>query len=352
MRTAIARGRASLIAVPVLIATVLLATTAAPRQAQAAYTQRVRAGNTVSFTDAAGSVWSGDRAYAAGSFGYTDGDPFSTTATISNTPDGALFQANRHAPAFGYRFDVPNGSYQVRLRFAEIYSGAFGVGRRVFNASIEGTVVLQNFDVYAQVGANAALDRVFTANVGDGALNIDLAGVVTHAAVSAIEVLAVGGPSAPTLTSTPTATAAAATATRTPTPTAVATSTPTATAIPTPPTPPAGTQTISFDDLASPNRVLSGQYPTGLIDWGSNAWYLSGPYGRFTTQRVSFNGAGPTSASLNFVSPQRLVQVDAFNGGGVASTVTLSCVGQTARSVTVAAGALSTITTGWTATCS
>src|SRR6266542_2770695 len=305
MRTAIARGRASLIAVPVLIATVLLATTAAPRQAQAAYTQRVRARNPVSFTDAAGSVWSGDRAYAAGRFGYTDGDQFSITATMSNTPDGALFQANRHAPAFGYRFDVPNGSYQVRLRFAEIYSGAFGVGRRVFNVSIEGTVVLQNFDVYAQVGANAALDRVFTANVGDGALNIDLAGVVTHAAVSAIEVLAVGGPSAPTLTSTPTATA-----------------------IPTPPTPPAGTQTISFDDLANPNRVLSGQYPTGLIDWGSNVWYLSSPWGLFRTNSFSFNGAGRTSGQFTFLSPRRLVQLDAYNGGTSSSTVSVSCTGQ------------------------
>ncbi len=352
MRTAIARGRASLIAVPVLIATVLLATTAAPRQAQAAYTQRVRAGNTVSFTDAAGSVWSGDRAYAAGSFGYTDGDPFSTTATISNTPDGALFQANRHAPAFGYRFDIPNGSYQVRLRFAEIYSGAFGVGRRVFNVSIEGTVVLQNFDVYAQVGANAALDRVFTANVGDGALNIDLAGVVTHAAVSAIEVLAVGGPSAPTLTSTPTATAAAATATRTPTPTAVATSTPTATAIPTPPTPPAGTQTISFDDLANPNRVLSGQYPTGLIDWGSNVWYLSSPWGLFRTNSFSFNGAGRTSGQFTFLSPRRLVQLDAYNGGTSSSTVSVSCTGQPTRQLSVAARQLLTIATNWTSACS
>ena len=36
-----------------------------------------------------------------------------------------------------------------------------------------------------------------------------------------------------------------------------------------------------FDDLTNPNRVLSGQYPTGVADWGANQWYLSRPWRAF-----------------------------------------------------------------------
>jgi hypothetical protein len=89
---------------------------------------------------------------------------------------------------------------------------------------------------------------------------------------------------------------------------------------------PAPTQTITFDDLSNPNRPLTGQYPNGVIDWGGGAWYLSGPWGRFTTNSVSFNGATLQAASFSFISPRRLVQLDAYNGGTGPSTITLSCV--------------------------
>jgi hypothetical protein len=88
-----------------------------------------------------------------------------------------------------------------------------------------------------------------------------------------------------------------------------------------------------------------------VIDWGSKQWYLSGPYGRFTTNSVGFNGAGPTSAAFTFLSPRRLLQVDAYNGGSTATTVTLSCAGQPTKTQSVAAGQRATISTGWTGTC-
>ena len=105
-----------------------------------------------------------------------------------------LFRSNRHSISFDYRFDLPNGNYQVRLRFAEIYPSAFGVGRRVFNVSIQGTLVLSNFDVYALVGANTALDKTFTVSVATGSLDINFAALVGHAEVNAVEVLPVGTP--------------------------------------------------------------------------------------------------------------------------------------------------------------
>jgi hypothetical protein len=141
---------------------------------------------------------------------------------------------------------------------------------------------------------------------------------------------------------------------------ATATSTPTATSTialtPTPngtstPTAPAGAQTVTFDDLPGQNQPLNGQYPSGVIDWGAGAWYHSGPWGVFTTKSVSFNGPDLTSASFTFVTPRRLVRLDAYNGGSATTTVTLRCPGQADVTQTVGAGQVVTVSTGWTGTC-
>jgi hypothetical protein len=73
----------------------------------------------------------------------------------SGTPM-ALFQSERWdgpaAPEMQWNFPVTAGSYEVRLGFAEIYSGAQSVGARVFDVSIENTTVLDNYDVFGDVG--------------------------------------------------------------------------------------------------------------------------------------------------------------------------------------------------------
>jgi len=173
-----------------------------------------------------------------------------------------------------------------------------------------------------------------------------------------------GGPAPATATPIPNATATR-TPTVTQTPRATATRTPVAstntpvppTSTPVPTTAPgsgvgSGAQMVTFDDLTRPNRPISGQYPNGLIDWGTNAWYLSGPFGAFNSNSVSFNGAGPTSQSLRFLVARRLASLDAYNGGNSASTVTLSCAGQTTKQQSVAARQRVSIQTGWSAVCS
>ena len=114
----------------------------------------------------------------------------------------------------------------------------------------------------------------------------------------------------------------------------------------------AGGNGINFADLTNPGRALTGQYPNGTIDWGGGAWYLSGPYDKFTGKSISFNGDGPTSATFNFVAPKQLVQLDADNGGNGGTSVTLTCDGQNAQSVDIAAHQTATIKTGWTQPCS
>jgi hypothetical protein len=123
-------------------------------------------------------------------------------------------------------------------------------------------------------------------------------------------------------------------------------STPTPTRTPTPAPP----QTVTFDNLSPPNRPLNGQYPSGLINWGTNSWFLSGPYGGDPSNSVSFNGSGMTSAVLTFINPRRVVSLQAYNGGSSPSSVTLTCSGLSSQ-MTVGAGQNATLETGWNMAC-
>jgi hypothetical protein len=134
-----------------------------------------------------------------------------------------------------------------------------------------------------------------------------------------------------------------------PSPSPTANPSPTATAVP--PTLTPSNTAVTFDDRSGQNQVLNGQYPNGVIDWGTNRWYHSGPWQKLTTNSVSFNGDGPTSATFNFVTARKLVRLQAYNGASSPTTVFLSCPGQPVRTVSVAADTVVTINTNWTGTC-
>jgi hypothetical protein len=108
-------------------------------------------------------------------------------------------------------------------------------------------------------------------------------------------------------------------------------------------------RTVTFDDLANPNRPLNGEY--GGIDWGTDAWFLSAPWGLFTTNSISFPGPRPIAESFAFLAPHVVLSVDAYNGGASATTVTVACAGNPPVSQDVAAGQIVTIATGWSIPC-
>ena len=154
-------------------------------------------------------------------------------------------------------------------------------------------------------------------------------------------------PTAPPASPTPAPTASptqAPTTQPTPTPTTVATPTPAATA--TPAATPMAT-VINFDARATGG--LNGSY--GGINWGTNRWFLSGPWGHFTTNSISFPSGTPRSATFSFTTPRVLVSLEAFNGGGSASTVTLSCAGNPTATHIVPQGQKVSIATGWVRAC-
>jgi hypothetical protein len=142
--------------------------------------------------DAVGSTWVADRAYTtADTFGFIGGTTTTTAAAIGGTVDDALYRTNRSGTLFSYRFDVPAGEYTVLLKFAETDPTISAAGQRVFNVFAESTRVLSAVDIFAEAGANTALDKSFSATVQDGALGIRFAAVSRTATVSAIQVVSV-----------------------------------------------------------------------------------------------------------------------------------------------------------------
>ncbi len=117
------------------------------------------------------------------------------------------------------------------------------------------------------------------------------------------------------------------------------------------PTPTAGVLTlIDFNSLTNPERALTGQYPTGVINWGTSGWYLSGPYNLDTTNNVTFNGAGVTTSTFIFNNPRIVTSIKAFGNSG--TNVSLSCTGNPTVTRTTTANTYNVITTSWTQPCS
>ncbi len=81
----------------------------------------VNVGSHCFFTsDVSNLTWVPDQPYAPGSWGYIGGKATQTNTQIQGTPDNPLFQTLQ-ADLEGYRFDVPQGLYEVELLFADVF---------------------------------------------------------------------------------------------------------------------------------------------------------------------------------------------------------------------------------------
>jgi hypothetical protein len=128
----------------------------------------------------------GGTTFVSGNAG-TPADP-----EIANTQDDELYHTERYG-SFSYDVPIEDGEYEVTLSFTELYQGVAndgGEGDRLFDASIEGQQVLDDYDIYAEAGGeHAAVQETFTAEVTDGELNIEFVTVEDNAKVSAIEIV-------------------------------------------------------------------------------------------------------------------------------------------------------------------
>ncbi len=149
-------------------------------------------------------VWAAGGTVCSGNQWRIDGDIF-------GTDDDPLFRDYAYELAGGTLScavgeDLPAGIYQVTLVFGEVWygtgcDGAGGVGTRVFDIAIEGTVRDEAVDTVAVGGCcapgatdpGAPFTRTFTVDIDDGVANVDLVPTSdnTAAMISAIELTSV-----------------------------------------------------------------------------------------------------------------------------------------------------------------
>ena len=123
------------------------------------------------------------------------------TYNVSNSIDMSLVNGNDPAPQAVYQserygnstYTIPNllplSEYTVRLHFTELYWTSSG--DRIFDVTINGVTVLDNFDIFAETGARyKATIREFTTSAdGAGEIEIQFITGTDNATVQGIEVI-------------------------------------------------------------------------------------------------------------------------------------------------------------------
>lgn len=112
---------------------------------------------------AGGVVWESGAGYVSGGKDYSFGGTHDVSGVSSPAPN-EVYQTVHHQD-HTYSFpDVPNGTYTVRLHFTDTHEGD-----RAMDYTIEGTKVLDDFNIVSAAGGtNAAVVKEFAVEVSDG----------------------------------------------------------------------------------------------------------------------------------------------------------------------------------------
>lgn len=138
--------------------------------------------------DSQGRIWQADPMLALNGLQNT----VSTLSTIA-VPAGSDYPPDIYRTmrvsnqSLGYALRVPNGQYLLRLKFAEIENQV--AGQRVFDVQVQGTTVLQGFDIRrAAGGAFRAIDLVFPVVVTSGELSVNLLPVAGQVCLAGVQI--------------------------------------------------------------------------------------------------------------------------------------------------------------------
>lgn len=170
------------------------------------YLYRVNSGGP-DYKDENGNIWRADRQQSGentwGSNSWTKDFPGTpayfasqrrTHDPIKGTKDWQLFQDFRYGrDKLNFRFPVQDGEYLVELYFVEPWLGTGGgmdcTGMRIFDVAVNGEVVLNDLDIWKEVGHDAVLKKTVTAKVKGGQLIISFPEVKSgQALISAIAI--------------------------------------------------------------------------------------------------------------------------------------------------------------------
>jgi len=105
-----------------------------------------------------------DDAFYSGGVSTDSADP------IFGTPDDTLYQSERYGSSFTYDIPVPEGNYEIILHFCELDNSTNTT--RVFDISVEETLVFTDVDPSSLVGVRYAMTLETVSVVTDGSLSI------------------------------------------------------------------------------------------------------------------------------------------------------------------------------------
>ena len=147
--------------------------------------------------------------YVSGGFSYSENDqntgiPQGMNNTIfqSEWTGGQTNGVPAGQTAFTFNIPVENGTYNVKLHFAEL--NKFSNNLRLFDVEVEGDLKLDDYDVHAEAGgANKAIVEEVPVEVSDGKATIEFVTVKENAKISAIEIAPSDSGSTPPLRDPP-----------------------------------------------------------------------------------------------------------------------------------------------------
>jgi hypothetical protein len=156
---------------------------------------RVNCGSGQDYVDTDGNAWLADRLLFDGApWGATGGGrALREGLTIEGTPAPGVYLTERFG-LHAYTFHVPDGSYALRLHFAETYDGAAQPGARVFSVSVNDVPALTSFDPFVAAGgfATPVVRCVDGVTVAGGTLQVRFAAEVQNPELNGVEVIALG----------------------------------------------------------------------------------------------------------------------------------------------------------------
>ena len=106
--------------------------------------------------------WLRDDAFVTGGQDWINPDTVDITG-VDNAAPAEVYKSVRHKSPHVYNFDIPNGSYLLRIHFTDKYTD------RHMNYYAEGVQILDDFDISSEAGGtNKALVKDFLVEVEDG----------------------------------------------------------------------------------------------------------------------------------------------------------------------------------------
>ncbi len=138
---------------------------------------KINVGSIKEYKDNNDNLWIADQEYSKeNKWGAIGGKIVSRDIDlpIDNKNYPELFRTERYGMK-GYRFDLANGFYTVKLYFAETFERNFEAGKRNFDISVQENCVHRNFDPFTVSGkfARSAIIEIKGVSVNNNMLNIN-----------------------------------------------------------------------------------------------------------------------------------------------------------------------------------